>query len=857
MDFQHLLKKSLPHAIAILVMLTVSSIYFYPAWEGKSLQGEDVVGGVGKRREKSDYQFYESKTTLWNSSIFSGMPDFIGARYKGATKLDKIYYLPQNMGIPREVASIFWYMLGFYILLISLGISPKISAGGSIGFAITSYYIIIILAGHYMKVNTLALIPPTLAGILLCFKRKYLWGFLLTSFFLAMQISMAHVQMIYYFLLALICIGLVELYYHFKEKELVHFAKTMVVLIAAALLGIAPNYARLVNYYKYNDHSIRGSSELTIGNEGVRTKDGADKDYINSWSSGVDEIMMLVAPNVKGGITGQIKQDRALLNKVPKQHRSVIGNFNKYWGNQVFSGGPNYLGVVFVLLFLIGVFTIRGRFKTALLIPVIIFLFLSMGGNFSIFTDLFIYNVPLYNKFRAPVSILALSAIMLSLFAIYTLFQTISSKQVLSKTATLSIFKKPRPVYLLVAGGFILFLLINIVFPELFNSYISVTEQNQFASLGNQPNIAKQVDEIILSLVEFRIGIFRADLFRAVLFSILVTGLLFFYSKKKIKPVFMTMLILFLAIIDFWGVSRRYVPLEQFSKINLVKKAYQRTDADNQIYQIQLNSVPGIKEKLAEEQKKHNPENTEEEQRLLTYVVNKYSHYRVFNTTKSPFQENFTSSAHRSIGGYHAIKLRRYQDMIEHHISKMNMGVINMLNTKFIITQSGVQTNPNAMGPAWFVDSVKWVDNPNDEILALNEINPAKTAVFRSDLVKDRLPAFSQTKASDQGSIELNDYNPDNLTYTISTPEDKLAIFSEVYYPDWEVFIDGEKSEIFQANYILRAVVIPKGDHKVEFRFHPKHYYQANLFSEYAFYFMVVMLMVSMGIGIFRTYKTK
>ncbi len=855
MNFKAIFNKALPHIIAIVAMLIVSSAYFYPAWEGKTLQGEDIVGTYGQSREKRDFNFYENKgTILWNGSIFGGMPDFIGAPYKGATYLKQVFNIPQKLGLPREVASVFWYMLGFYILMISLGASPKISAGGAIAYALTSYYIIIILAGHFMKVFTLALIPPTLAGVILCFKKKYIWGFILIAFFLAMQITMAHIQMIYYFMLTLLIFGAVELIYQIREKTVLQFAKTMAVVIAAAILAIAPNYSRLINYYKYNDQSIRGNSELTLGKEDVQTKSGLDKDYINSWSSGVDESMMVIVPNVKGGITGQIASDRELLNKVPRNYRSILGNFNKYWGNQPFTGGPNYLGVVFVLLFLIGVFTIKDRLKIQLLIPILLFFLLSMGGNFSAFTDLFIYYVPLYNKFRAPVSILALDAILVSFFAVFTLYKLIKNNEILEKKATLSILKKPKPVYLLVSAGMILFLLVNVAFPELFNSYISDVEQNQFASLRNQPNVASQLDGIIASLTQFRIGVFRADLWRAIIFTLLVTTILFLYSQKRINKNVVIIGITLLAVIDFWGVSRRYVPLESFSRKSFVKEAYQLTNADKQIYQRQLNLVPGLQEKLNEAEKKYNPKNEEEKQRLETYIINKYSHYRVLNTTQSTFQENITTNAHRSVGGYHAVKLRRYQDLIEQQISKMNRPVLNMLNTKYFITPNGLQINPEAMGVAWFVDSVRWVDNANDEMLALDNTDVKTTAVIRSES-QNRIPAFSSEHVLEEDLISLDNYEPDKAEYTVNTPVDKLVVFSEVYYPDWKVFIDGKESELFRANYILRAVVVPQGKHKVEFIFHPDHFYSSEKISQIAFILLIAALLFAVAWSIYQGRK--
>jgi hypothetical protein len=845
-------KNILPHVLAIFAFLIVSSVYFYPAWEGKSLQGEDVVGNAGKNREKRDFKKFEEETVIWNGAIFSGMPDFISAPYKGGTNLMKVYNIPQKLGIPLEVASIFWYMLGFYILMMAMKVPPKIGAGGSIAYALTSYYIIIIMAGHYYKVNTLALIPVVLAGVILCFRKKYLWGFVLTSFFLAMMIIMNHIQMMYYFLLALLFFGFIELIHHIKEKTIPLFLKTIAVLFAAVVLGIAPNYARLINYYLYNDQSIRGGSELTIGTKDTQANKGLDKDYINSWSSGVDESMMIIVPDIKGGMTSLIGNDKELLNKVPRQSRNTLANFNQYWGDQPFSGGPNYLGVVFVLLFLIGAFTINDRLRLQLLLPVILFLFLSMGGNFSAFTNLFIDYVPMYNKFRAPVSILAVAAILVSFLAIYTLSDIVKSKKLLEKKATLSIFKKPKPVYLLVSGGMFLFLLLNIAFPHLLNTYISNVEQNQIAQWQKQPNLGNQVDALINELITLRIHVFRADLWRAVIFTILIASALYLYSKKKIKHNILIVAVIVLAIVDFWGVSRRYVPLTNFhEKGKAAKQTLLLTDVDKQIYQMKINSTPGLKEKIEKAQNQFNPKNAEEKQEIETYVINKYSHSRVFNTINNPFNENITTNAHSSIGGYHAVKLRRYQDLIEHQISQMNLNVLSMLDAEYIITQNGLQINNKALGAAWFVDSVKWVNSANEEMLALNNTDVKSTVIIRNES-KDEFPTFNSSPV-DSASIVLDNYSPDNLSYTIKTPEDKLVVFSEVYYPYWKVFIDGKESKLFRGNYVLRTMVVPKGKHKVEFVFHPDTYYTSNTISQISFYVLILSLIVALSWSLYNS----
>lgn len=853
MDIKSILKSAVPHIIAIAAMILVSSVYFYPAWEGKTLQGEDVVGGYGKGREKRDFQQYENETVIWNGSIFSGMPEYVHAQYEGATSLEKVFYLPNRLGLPREVASIFWYMLGFYILLVAIGIPPQLSAGGAMAFALGSYNIIIVLAGHYMKVYTLALIPPTLGGIILIFKGKYRWGMILTSFFLAMQITMAHIQMMYYFLISLLVLGIVEFGYQIREKSLKQFWKTVLVLFTAAILGIAPNYARLINYYLYNDNSIRGSSELTIGNEEVKTDKGLDKDYINMWSSGVDEAMMIIVPNVKGGSTGQIAQNRDLLSSIPRQYRQTLGNFNQYWGDQPFSGGPNYLGIVFVFLFVLGAFLIKDHLKLAMIIPVILFLLLAMGGNLSFFTDLWIDYFPMYNKFRTPVSILAISAILLSFFALYTTYQISTNEDLLNRKTKISGLKKAQPIYLVVSAGFIFFLLINIAFPQLFNNYISNVEQNQIAQWKTQASAVNQVDQLINELIAFRIGVFRADLWRAVIFVVLLTVLLYSFVSKKISKQLLWSALVILALIDFWGVSRRYVGIEQFHKNSLVKEAYALTDNDHRIYQQELRSNPVLQDKLTEYTNKFTPKDKEEEEALLTHVINKYTHYRVFNITGSAFQENVTANAHKSIGGYHPVKLRRYQDMIEHYIGQMHPNALNMLNTKYIITQNGVQTNTAALGNAWFVDSIKYVSSPNDEIMELNDIDLNNTAILRTEN-KDELSSVNINQKIN-GSIELQDYSPDKMIYNSNTDMDGFAVFSEVYYPDWKVYIDGKESKIYQTNYILRGIVIPQGKHEIEMIFHPGHYYNANMFSRYSFYLMILVLLASIVFDVYKRIK--
>ncbi len=840
----------LPHIIAIVTFFIVSSVYFYPAWQGKTIQKHDSIAGKGKVREKLQYREFEKQEVLWNNSIFSGMPEYVYATYGNSKTFSSIYSIPQKLGIPREVAVFFWFMFGFYILFMCMKVNPWLSIAGSISFALTTYNLAIIDAGHFTKVYTLSLIPPTIGGILLAFRRKYLLSFAVTGLFLAMQINMGHFQMTYYSLIVVIIIGMVEFFYHLKNKEIIPFFKSVGVLFLAAFLALSTNYSKLINVYKYNKQSIRGKSELTIGDKNQKTKSGLDRDYINAWSSGVDESMMLFVPNVKGGTSGAIKNNKSLYGKIDRRDKQFLGNWNQYWGNQPFNGTPNYIGALLFFLFFIGLFLVKDRIKVAVLISSILLLFLSWGGNFSTFTDLFIDYVPLYNKFRAPVSIMAVLAILTTFFAFYTLFKIVKEPEIVSQSTKFSFIKNPVPKYIWVSMIFILFLLLNMIFPELFNSYISDSEYQQLGARMNESQIKNMVDKV----VAFRISMFRADLLRTLVFTILGFAAIYLYANKKIKSGILFGVIAVLSIVDLWAVDNRYVNADSFSKISKTSQEYRLTDIDKQIYRKEMSLNPSISRKLEENSSKYPAKNDIEKENILTFTVNNEAHYRVFDLTRSPFNDNNASFAHRSIGGYIAYKLRRYQDMIEHHISKNNMQVLNMLNTKYFITKQGLQQNSNALGVAWFVDSIYWAKNPNDEILSLNKINTKNTATLQLK-EKDDFSSFSRAEPTDK--IELTSFNPDKMVYKTKTGGDRLAVFSEVYYPDWEVKIDGEKKDIYVADYILRSVVVPKGEHVIEFILHPKQYYQGNTISQLFLYALLLAVVAIFSFGIYGAFKAE
>ncbi|HRY99896.1 MAG TPA: hypothetical protein P5550_12640, partial [Bacteroidales bacterium] len=606
---------------------------------------------------------------------------------------------------------------------------------------------IIIGAGHFKKVHTLALIPPTLGGILLLLRGRYIGGFVLTTLFLSLQIVMAHVQMTYYYGIGLILILGVEAIYAFREHTWPRLLKAGGLMVLAALLATAPNYAKLINLYDYNEHTIRGGGSVTAQEEGVTTQ-GLDKGYINAWSSGVDEALMILIPDVKGGKSGAVSQNRELMRKAPAEYRNTLGGMNEYWGDQPFSGGPNYIGAVFAFLFVLGLFIVRDRIRYGLLAAVALLTLLSMGGHFPALTNLFIDHVPLYNKFRAPVSILAIVAIYLPLLAALALHELSTRKDLLEAKRKLPGLGKPYPVLYLAAFGYLAFLLLILVLPSAFNSFFSKAEMEQIGPMLSNPESAGQMAQIVDAIERFRISVFRGDIVRTLLFTLLSLVFIWLVVKRKIKaPVFVAAMAL-LIVVDLWPVGRRYVPLKDFTRKTATKEAHQLTANDRQIYQMEMAFTPGIGERMKELETTFPAANAEESDRLLTYAVNTRSHYRVFNVTQSPFNENTTSNAHRSIGGYHAAKLRRYQDMIEQHIGKSSMPVINMLNTKYFITKEGLQVNPGALGAAWFVDSIKYVEGPTEEIGALNGLDPTRTAVASRD-IQEKVGAFDTTAPGD------------------------------------------------------------------------------------------------------------
>ncbi len=853
MNIQFFKRNILPHIIAIVTFFIVSSVYFYPAWQGKSLQGHDVKMSYGKHRERVDFKEYEHKLPIWNGGLFGGMPEFISNSYSGTGTYQKtFYFFSKSLGIPLEVFSLFMYMLCFYLFLVALGISPWVSIAGAFGFGLSTYNVIIIYVGHYMKVHTLMFIPPTLGGIYLILKNKYKAGFVLTSFFLGFQIAMSHIQMIYYFFLGVGVVLLVYTINNLLKKETKKVATSLGVFLIALMLGVGANYSKLMSYYKYNKQSTRGNTTITLDNK-QRTDNGLDRDYINSWSSGVSESMMMFIPNFKGGESQVLKNNKDLYRKIPSRYKSSIGSSNQYWGNQPFSGGPNYMGAVLMFFFILGVFLLKNnRYKWGVILSVILMIFLSWGSNFPLFTDLFIDYVPFYNKFRAPVSILAVANIFIVFYAIYTLYRISTSPEILSEGKKFSFLKKPVSTYKIISLALILFVLLLIVVPGMFNSYISDNELAQFDKMMKNQGNSSQMQAFIDALEEFRISIFRADAFRSLVFFVLAFISILLFQKKLIKPVFFTSIIAILILVDLWSVDTRYVDFGKFENKKATALEHRLKNTDLQIYSSEIQENPSIQSKIEEAYNTFSAKTDEEKQRVKTYVVNKNAHYRVMNLTVSTFNDNSTTNAHRSVGGYHAVKLKKYQDLIQYYISKMKINVLNMLNAKYFITQQGLQQNPDALGEAWFVNSVQWAKDINEEFLALDKLDTKTTVAIQEQnkgLVKDFTPP------NDNDFIKMTEYGPDKISYKTRSDSDNLAVFSEVFYPGWEAKIDGKDSPVIPVNYVLRSLNIPKGEHTVEFRFVPKYLGMSNLISSIAFIIILVSMIAFVTMKFITFYK--
>ncbi|MBG9215340.1 YfhO family protein [Bacteroides fragilis] len=796
------MKKFLPDLIAILAFIVISFIYFFPAiTEDRILFQHDTVAGAGAGQEAKEYYERTGERTRWTNALFGGMPTYqMSPSYDSTeplTFVQKVYHL----FLPNYVWLTFIMMLGFYILLRAFGIPAWLAGLGGIIWGFSSYFFILIAAGHIWKFITLAYIPPTIAGIVLAYRKKYLLGGIITALFMAMQILSNHVQMTYYFLFVILFMVGAFFEDAWRKKELPQFFKATGVLIVAGLIGVSINLSNLYHTYEYSKETMRGKSELKYeGAAAKQTSSGLNRDYITQWSYGIGETFSLLVPNVKGGASVPLSRSEKAMEKANPMYSSLYSQLTQYFGDQPMTSGPVYVGAFVLMLFILGCFIVKGPMKWALLGATIFSILLSWGKNFMGLTDFFIDYIPMYNKFRAVSSILVIAEFTIPLLAILTL------KEILTKPELLK--EKLKYIYISfgLTGGLALLFAIA---PRLF--FPTYIPGNEMAALQNALP-ADQLSPIIANLEEMRVHLFTSDAWRSFFIVTIGTLLLLAYNAKKLKATWTVAAIALLCLGDMWSVNKRYLYDEQFIPKSEQTATFRKTQTDELILQ-----DPSL-------------------------------NYRVLNFAGNTFEENNTSYWHKSVGGYHAAKLRRYQEMIDHHIAKemqaayqevataggqmdsvnaAKFPVLNMLNTKYFIFPAGQQgqtvpiENPYTFGNAWFIDKIQYVNNANEEIDAIGQVDLQQTAIVDSKF-KEALKGVNEGYKDSLSTIRLTSYEPNQLVYETSSPQDGIVVFSEIYYPGWTATIDGKPADIARADYILRAMNVPAGKHTIEMRFDPQ-----------------------------------
>ena len=801
------MKKLLPDLIAILAFVLLSFAYFFPAdIENRILFQHDTAAGAGAGQEVKEYYEQTGERSRWTNSLFGGMPMYQIAPSYDSTKSLQWVQKAYQLFLPDYVCLTFMLMLGFYILLRVFGIPVWLAGLGGIMWAFSSYFFILISAGHIWKFITLAYVPPTIAGIVLAYRGKLLWGGILTALFVALQITSNHVQMSYYFFFVILFF--VGAYFEkaWRTKTLPQFFKASAVLIVAALVGIAANVSNLYHTYAYSKETMRGKSELVqTGDAAKQTSSGLDRDYITQWSYGIDETLTLLVPNFKGGASTALSQSETAMSKANPMYSSLYGSLTQYFGTQPMTSGPVYVGAFVLFLFVLGCFIVKGPLKWALIGATFFSIVLSWGKNFMPLTDFFIDYVPLYNKFRAVSSILVIAEFTIPLLAIFALKRLLEEPEILKQE------KKPLGISLLLTAG--VALLLAVAPGSIGSGYVPAQEAQMLQNAVNQQMIpANELSGILANLGEMRAELVSSDALRSFIIIGIGCSLLWLYASGKLRSSLTIAGITILCLADMWGVNKRYLNDAQFVPHSIRTETFTKTNTDELI--LQDTSLD----------------------------------YRVLNFATSTFDDNNTSYWHKSVGGYHPAKLRRYQEMIEHHISPEMQAaykaiataggemdsvdankfrVLNMLNTKYFIFPAGQQRqtvpilNPHAYGNAWFVNKVQYVNNANEEIDALDSIIPTETAVVDARF-KDVLKGATESYKDSLSSIRLTSYAPNRLTYETNNAQDGIAVFSEIYYPDgWHVTIDGQPAELARADYILRTMYVPAGQHTIEMRFDP------------------------------------
>ncbi len=790
MEIREKIKPALPHIIAVVIFIVISFAYFYPVLEGKVLKANDSTVSTINSKEIRDYREKFHKEPLWTNSIFSGMPAYlISTRFPGnlmkhADTVLRVFKMP--------VSVLFISMTGFYFLLLIFGVNQWLAVAGAIAYGFSSFFFQILAAGHNTQAIALAYMAPMIGGIYYAYRYDAIKGALLTAFMLSLELLANHLQISYYAMICLFIFFIIEFVYSFKEKTFPKFLKTSLILIIPFIIAIGINFGNLNTIREYGKYSIRGKSELQTEHKNVSS--GLDRDYIVSWSYGIDETMNLLIPNYKGGSSKPFDKDSETVKALRKNNAGdAAGQVMKYWGTQPVTDGPHYMGAIVIFLFVLGLITIKGKEKWWLLIATLLSILLAWGKNFMPFTNLFIDFFPGYNKFRAVTMTLIIAQFCIPLLGFLALQDYYNG----------SLSKKEMLKGIKIAGGITGGLLLLIIFiPGIAGSFLNNYEAENFPGW------------LTSALVSDRKGLVMADSFRSLIFIILGAVAILGFVSGKLRKEYSILLLALIIILDLWGTGKRYLNADRFERSATIRKSF----------------IPGIAD---------------------TAILKDQSYYRVLNLSVSTFNDNSpTSWFHKSIGGYHGAKLKRYQELIDSSISRElalfgsvksveellplfeRTSALNMLNAKYIIYNPDAPPviNSHAMGNAWFVEKPLIVDNANMELASVNRIDPSGVAAidtrFREQVKESLYPVNGNDK------IELVSYQPNELEYKYTAEGEKLAVFSEIYYPaGWKCYIDGKESEYFRTNYVLRGMILPGGTHLVKFSFKPSSYINGNKIS--------------------------
>ena len=814
-------KQWLPDVLVVLMFVGISFAYFFPAdIEGRVLYRHDSSAGRGAGQEASEYQQRTGERTRWTNALFGGMPTYQMAPSYNSTnllaKVETVYHL----GLPENVWYVFVYLLGFYILLRAFDFRQYLAALGSVIWAFSSYFFIIIAAGHIWKVMALAYLPPMIAGVVLAYRGKYLWGMLVTALFAALEIMANHVQMTYYYLFIIVAMVIAFSIDALLKKEYHHLMKATAACLVGAAIGISLNLSNLYHTWLYGQESMRGKSELVKKNSANQTDSGLDRDYITQWSYGIDETWTLLVPNTKGGASVPLTQSKTAMKHADDYYMGIYQQMGQYWGNQPMTAGPVYVGAFGMMLFVLGLFIVKGPMKWALLAVTILSVLLSWGRNFMPFTDFFLDYIPMYAKFRTVASILVIAEFTIPLLAMLALKKLVDEPELIKTKRKWLITS-----FALTGGVALLFALMPTFFFPDFISY------NEMQALRQIPE--DQLTPLLKNLTEMRVAIFTEDCWRSFYIILVGTGILLAMLYGKLKKEYAIGIILVICLVDMWTVNKRYLNDEMFVSKTVREEPMPKTAAVDHILQ------------------------------------DKSLDYRVLNLASSTFNENETSFYLKSIGGYHAAKLRRYQELIDAYISPEMNGVfkavsdasgdmtqvngdsiypvLNMLNTKyFILPLQGGQTvplaNPYTYGNAWFVDYVNYVDNANQELEMLGHMALRHEAVADKKFEEQLGQSVEQDTLS---RVTITAYEPNQLTYEVNSGKGGVVVFSEIYYPGWTATVDGQEQPLGRVNYVLRALQVKPGKHEVVLSFFPKSIDRTETIA-YMAYVLLLLIIVAL-----------